>query len=157
MKKYILIALAAISFASCEEEISSNTPAFQATNGYTSWRATDKTATVTNGNLVVAGNDEAERLELKINGYQLGQEYTFGTTANVTAIYTKTVNDTVYTYKTSATRGSGFVKLSPVEQQIPGSISGTFLVELFPEGNMLPNTPKVHFNGGVFYQIPLTN
>lgn len=157
MKKYFLFALMTLALTSCEEDVTDNTPAFESFNNYNYWRAQEKTATVKDGALIVSGSDETDKLELRIEGYELGKEYIFAQHGNISATYTKKIDDVVYTYKSSNNAESGYIKINSVDNQIPGAISGTFLIELLPVGNMIPNTPKIHFNKGVFYQIPLTN
>lgn len=162
MKKYFLIVLAGLSLTSCEEEISINTPAFEATNGYSFWRATKVKATVDEGNLVIVGADDAENITLYIENYEYGAEYTLGISNVNVATYSKIENDTVYRYSTSSSTGNGFIKLDPVEKQMPGTITGTFFAEmevltgspvlLDASGN--PQT-VVNLNKGVFFQIPL--
>lgn len=159
MKKYFLFALLAISsisFISCEEELSTNTPAFQAMNNYTFWRAENVTANVDKGNLVIVGATETENVTIYINAYELGEEYILGTDDNCTVVYTKKVEDVTYTYKAATGMGSGFIKLNTADKQVPGTISGTFLMELKPVGESLPQSPTVYFHKGVIYEVPLT-
>lgn len=163
MKKYFLIVLAGLSLTSCEEEISINTPAFEATNGYTFWRATKVQATVDEGNLVIVGADDAENITLYIESYEYGKEYTLGASNVNVATYSKMENDTVYRYSTSSSTGNGYIKLDPVEKQMPGTITGTFFAEM----EVLTGSPvladesgnpitTVNFNKGIFFQIPLS-
>ncbi|HLU51505.1 MAG TPA: DUF6252 family protein, partial [Flavobacteriaceae bacterium] len=149
----------------CEEEISINTPAFEATNGYTFWRAAKVQAIVDvdKGDLVIVGADDAENITLYIENYDYGKEYTLGISNVNVATYSKMENDTVYRYSTSSSTGNGYIKLDPVEKQKPGTITGTFFAEmevltgspvLFDEsGNPITT---MNFNKGVFFEIPLT-
>lgn len=156
MKKYFLIALVALSFASCEEELSVNTPAFEATKGYSFWRATKMQAFVKDGDLVIVGATNDENVTLYIDNYEMGGEYILGKTNFNVATYSKVVDDIKYNYSTSSTTGSGYVRIDPVEKQVPGTISGVFMTEMVPTGTPLENTPSVNFNKGVFFQIPLS-
>lgn len=158
MKKYFLIALAAISLVSCEEELTTNTPTFEAMNSYTFWRATKIAANFNDGDLVIVGANDTENITLYIEDYELGQEYTLGTSNYNVATYSKVENDTVYRYSTSSSTGKGYIKLEPIENQVPGTISGTFYAEMEPvDATMvLPDREVVNFNKGVFFRIPIT-
>lgn len=148
----------AFSLVSCEEDLSTNSPTFQAMKGYTFWRATDMTANVDNGNLVIVGVNESENISLFINNYELGKEYTLGGGSNSSvASYSKRENNVTYLYSTAVSTGSGFIKFDPVEKQAPGTISGTFYAEMMPVDPtlILPETPLVNLNKGVFFRIPL--
>lgn len=147
----------AVSLVSCEEELTVNTPTFQTMNGYEFWRATNMTANVDNGDLVIVGVNESENVTLFIDNYELGQEYTLGTSNYNVATFSKIENDTVYLYSTSSSTGKGYIKLDPVEKQVPGTISGTFMAEMVPVDPtlVLPETPIVNLNKGVFFRIPL--
>ena len=157
MKKYFLFALLAVSLVSCEEELTTNTPTFEVMKGYDFWRASSITANVDNGDLVIVGAHESENVTLFIDNYELGKEYTFGTSNYNVATYSKTDEDKVYLYSTSSSTGKGYVMLDPVEKQVPGTISGTFYAEMVPVNPtlVLPDTEIVNLNKGVFFRIPL--
>lgn len=157
MKKYFLIALAAVSFVSCEEELGINTPTFEALNGYTFWRATKMTANFNDGDLVIVGANDSENITLYIEDYELGKEYTLGTSNFNVATYSKVQDDVVYNYSTSSTTGKGYIKLEPAENQVQGTISGTFYAEMVPvdPAVVLPDAETVNFNKGVFFRIPV--
>ena len=157
MKKYFLFALMAFSLVSCEEELTVNTPTFEAMKSYDFWRATKLTANVDNGNLVIVGATDSENVTLFIHNYESGKEYELGTTNHHVATYSKTEKDVVYLYSTSSSTGKGYIKLDPVEKQVPGTISGTFMAEMVPvdPALVLPETPSVNLNKGVFFRIPL--
>jgi len=159
MKKYFLIVLAGLALTSCEEEITTNTPAFEATNGYNFWRATKMQAfvNVDNGDLVIVGADESENITLYVGDYDYGVEYPLGVTNENVATYTKNSNDTVYFYSSSSLTGNGYIKIDPFEKQKPGTLSGTFYAEMVPVSGspIIPGETSVNFNKGVFYQIPI--
>ena len=161
MKKYFLVALLAISsisFISCEEELTNNSPAFEAMNSYTFWRATNLAANVDNGDLVIIGATDSENVTLYVDNYELGREYSLGTDNYNVATYSKKVNDTIYHYSTSSSTGRGYIKLEAAEKQVPGTISGTFYAEMVPVNPelVLPDAKVVNMNKGVFFRIPLT-
>ncbi|WKW47095.1 DUF6252 family protein [Myroides sp. JBRI-B21084] len=157
MKKYFLLALLAVSFVSCEEELSVNEPTMEAMNGYNFWRASSFVANVTDGDLVIVGANGSENVTLYIDNYLSGTEYPLGVSNYNVATYSKTVNDKMYLYSTSSSTGKGYIKLDPEEKQVPGTISGTFMAEMVPtDPNMvLSEAPVVNFNKGVFFRIPI--
>ncbi|WCM40901.1 DUF6252 family protein [Flavobacterium sp. CBA20B-1] len=159
MKKYFLLALMAVSLVSCEEELSTNTPTLEVMNGYTFWRANNLAANVnSDGDLVIVGVNESENVTLFIDNYEFGGEYTLGVSNLNVATYSKTIDDKMYLYSTSSSTGKGYIKLNPVEKQVPGTISGTFMAEMVPvdEAMVLPEMPIVNLNKGVFFRIPLS-
>lgn len=157
MKKYFLFALMAVSLVSCEEELTTNSPTFEAMKSYDFWRATKITANHNNGDLIIVGANDSENVTLFIDNYELGKEYTLGTDNYNVATYSKTEDEKVYLYSTSSSTGKGYIKLDPVEKQTPGTISGTFYAEMVPvdAAMVLPDTPIVNLNKGVFFRIPL--
>lgn len=159
MKKYFLIVMAGLALTSCEEEITTNTPAFEATNGYTFWRATKMQAIVNvdNGDLVLVGADESENITLYVGDYDYGAEYPLGETNEHVATYTRDANDTLYFYSTSSSTGNGYIKIDPLEKQKPGTLSGTFYAVMDPVTGspVIPGQTSVNFNKGIFYQIPI--
>lgn len=157
MKKYFLFALMAVSLVSCEEELATNTPTFEVMKSYDFWRATKMTANFNNGDLIIVGATDSENVTLFIDNYELGKEYTLGVDNYYVATYSKIEKDTMYLYSTSSSTGKGYIKLDPVEKQQPGTISGTFMAEMVPVDPtlVLPETPLVNLNKGVFFRIPI--
>src|SRR5690606_7189062 len=157
MKKYFLIALAAVSLVSCEEELSTNTPTFEAQKGYTFWRATKIAANFNDGDLVIVGANDTENITLFIEDFEFGKEYSLGDSNYNVATYSVEVDDKTYLYSTSSTTGKGYIKLDPAEKQEEGKISGTFYAEMVPvdPANMVEGLDIVNFNKGVFFKIPI--
>lgn len=157
MRKYFLIALASVALVSCEEELETNSPTFEALKGYDFWRATKFTANFNDGNLVIVGANDSENLTLFIENYELGKEYILGESNFNVATYSTVVDDVTYTYSTSSSTGAGYIKLEPYENQEYGTISGTFYAEMVPtdEAVVLPDTEIINFNKGVFFRVPV--
>lgn len=156
MKKYFLIGLITLGLTSCEEELSVNNPTFEASKGYSFWRASKMQAFVKDGDLVIVGATDDENVTLYVDNYELGKDYELGKSNYTIATYTKVVDEVKYNYATSSASGKGFIKLDAADKQVPGKISGTFMVEMPASGTALPETPSVNFNKGVFFQINLT-
>lgn len=157
MRKYFLIALASVAFVSCEEELSTNTPTFEAFKGYNFWRASKFTANFNDGNLVIVGANDSENVTLYIEDYELGKEYVLGESNFNVATYSAVVDEVTYRYSTSSSTGKGYIKLEPAENQEYATISGTFYAEMVPvdPSVVLPDTETVNFNKGVFFRIPI--
>ena len=155
MKKIIvLVALAlGFGFVGCEEEVKFNDPSFQAQRDYKLWRATNSVAEVKDGTLRVYGTDGVESLVIKIPNYSFGKTYDLGNNETNIATYRKIVEEDTLVYKTGYEMGSGVITLDPVDKQVPGFISGTFLVTA---ERLEQNTVKeVKLDTGVFFRVPL--
>lgn len=155
MKKIIVIIALALGFGltGCEEDVKFNNPSFQAQRDYKLWRATNSVAEVKDGVLRVYGTDEVESLVLKIPNYSFGRTYEFGNNETNIATYRIVEEDVTTVYKTGYEMGGGYLTLDPVEEQIPGFISGTFLVNAI--GIQGTTVVEKKLDTGVFFQIPL--
>lgn len=153
-KSIVIIALAlGFGFVGCEDEVKFNNPSFQAQRDYKLWRANNSVAEVKDGTLQVYGTDGVESLVMTIPNYSYGGTYDFGNNETNIATYRIIDEDVNYTYKTGYNLGSGTLYLDPVEKQVPGFISGTFMVTT---ESVDVNMPKsVTLSKGVFYRIPL--
>lgn len=155
MKRFIVIValILGFGFTGCEDDVKFNDPSFQAQRNYKLWRATNSVAEVKDGTLRVFGTDGIESLVMTIPNYSFGTTYDFGNNETNIATYRIVDEDVVYVYKTGYNLGGGHVTLDPVEKQVPGFISGTFLVKTSRvEGNVVKD---VKLDQGIFFRIPL--
>lgn len=170
MKKIVSLLIILAVFTSCEEDISSNTPSFQARKDNFMWRAQDYTAVYNplDSTLIMTAYNGLEKLELSaypviITGTgttSFFQDATFelGNNENSNAFYSYIDNGTTYEFETGiADDPNGQLVLKnndPVQK--PGTISGTFRLDAPYIGN-IPNAPeRINFQEGVFYEIPIT-
>lgn len=151
MRKLILIALIGFSLVSCEEEVSSNNPAFEATIGYTFWRAEQFSAEVTNNTLTVYASDLTEQVKITIPNYELGKTYDLGEN-NIYKVEYSNIDDeeVTTTYSTGTGIGGGYVRLESADFSEPNKITGTFMAEVKSAGGA---SKTLH--NGTFYRIPI--
>lgn len=152
MKKFIFVAAFVFSLVSCEEEVRDNSPAFEATIGYTKWKADSWSAVVENETLTIIGRDLTNQIKITIPNYQLGQNYDLGVNNSEFVEYT-VVNDdeSVTVYKTGTDMGGGYVKFESAEFSEPNTITGRFMAEV---KTATGKSETLH--EGIFYRIPLT-
>lgn len=79
MKKILSLIAATVLFTSCQEDIQTNTPAFQANFNNASWRANDARVSIDEGGaMVITAYTEYETIVLKTSSSNLGT-YILGT------------------------------------------------------------------------------
>ncbi len=153
MKKIVLFLMLTLGLAACEDDVKFNDPAFQAKIDYKFWQAKGGIAEVNNGVLQVYGNDGIESLTLRIPNYSFGKRYEIGVNDTNVAVFRRIVDKDTLRFKSGTDRGSGYVILDPVEQQVPGTVSGKFVVEMVSTNS--DTIPNVKLHEGIFYRIPL--
>ena len=142
MKKILSLIAVAILFTACEQNIQTNTPAFQAKLNDKLWRAKDAKVTIdATGGMTITAFGFYETLILKTSAMDVGT-YTLGTENflgnNATYEYTKVGSESVYTtevvpgpaYKLSAlvSGGTAYVANPSGAQTIGGSGTGLRVV-----------------------------
>lgn len=168
MKRIFLLLVAAIAFSSCAEEVSFNSPSFQAMNGENLFRALAPRATLNlDGTINLEGDYYFEVINIKIASSEPGT-YQFGVDANTVANYTYSADGLVLEYSTlngisipDSQQSLGEVTIyaanNPKASKEPGTISGVFkfnakLVENNPFGQT-----NVFIQQGHFYGLKLQN
>lgn len=169
MKKIVALLMIVSVLVSCEEDVSFNTPAFQARKDNFAWRADDYTAvySVFDSTLVLTGFKGFEKLTMTAypvvitgNGTaSFFQDATFNLRNSPFAIaeYDYVNNGQVLMYSTEVEdQAVGELALKNSVVQKPGTITGTFRFDAPYIGNV-PNAPgRINFQEGVFYEIPIT-
>ena len=113
MKKILSILTVALMFNSCQQDIQTNTPAFQAKLNDTQWRADDARVAIDEaGGMTITAYSRYETVVLKTSAPEVGT-YILGTTDFMSnhATYTYTSNTELDFYDTSVVAGPAF-KLS---------------------------------------------
>lgn len=155
--------------ASCEEDVSFNTPAFQARKDNFTWRANDYTAVydVTNSTLVLTAFKGFEKITMVVtpviitgggtNSFYLDATFGLNNNPDAIATYSYVNNGQTYFYSSDVEdMATGKVTLSNGAIQKPGTITGTFRFDA-PYIGEIPNAPeRINFQEGVFYEIPIT-
>lgn len=137
MKKLLSLIAVTVLFTSCQEDIRTNTPAFQATFNNAPWRANYSTASVgENGAMTITAYTQYETIVLETSGSNLGT-YILGTenTSNFASYdfdspeFSNSYDSRVYSgpaFRLSAIQnaGTGYVPNSTGAQTTGGSGSG---------------------------------
>lgn len=169
MKKIFALLMIVSVLASCEEEVSFNTPAFQARKDNFMWRAKDYTAVydVTTSTLQLSAFVGFEKLVMTVAPVTIVgdgttaffQDTTFDLSNNPDALVTYSFvnNGQTYFYATDVEDlATGEVVIKNDAIQKPGTISGSFRLDA-PYIGDVPNAPeRINFQNGVFYEIPIT-
>jgi len=151
MKKFVLLLVLAISFSSCEDEVSFSNPSVQGEKDNVLWRAADFNATATATSLTIYAYTPYEVLTLTTSSTAPGT-YTLGENDTNTATYYVEIDGTRSTYSTGTDLGDGEIIIDDVQQL--GTISGKFKFNAPPETD--PLGLAVNYQYGVFYRVPLT-
>lgn len=146
ISKYLLIALAIISFASCEENLDdNNVPALQAVRNGEFFKSDRMSATVNaDGTLTLIGQTRLETLELNLESDGVGI-YRLGAGSQSEAIYTFNGEDS---FSSNVGNGTGEVRLTSVNAN--SGVTGTFSFESY----LTNNTDSLYMRQGVIFQVP---
>jgi len=156
MKKILVFLTLALTLVACEDEVKFNDPAFQALNNYDFWRAEGSVAEVKDGTLRVYGTNGDESLLLRIPNYGFGKKYELGVDDKNVAVFRRVVEGDTLRYKTGIKLGSGYVVFDEAAKQVPGFVSGRFVVDA-PITKIKEKTPeKVYLHEGVFFKIKMS-
>lgn len=106
MKRFLPLFLIALAFSSCQEDVKSNKPGFQAMKDDLLWRANDARASVSsNGELTITGLAEYDEVSLNTSSKNPGI-YVLGTTNSAnSATYESNFNDLSLSYATNPVAG----------------------------------------------------
>lgn len=169
MKKIIALLMIVSVLISCEEDVSFNTPAFQARKDNFLWRATDYSAVYNpvSKTLILTGFQGFEKVTMTacpvlITGEGTAaffQDATFDLANNsdAVALYSNVNNGQDYFYSTAvADQANGELMLTNGSIQKPGTISGSFRFDAPYVGEIANAPERINFQEGVFYQIPIT-
>ena len=155
--------------ASCEEDVSFNTPAFQARKDNFMWRASDYSAVyyASDSTLVLTGFERFEKVVMTaypviITGDGTSaffEDVTFDLSNNpdAIAIYSFVKNGQTLIYSTDVKdKANGELVIQNEAIQKPGTISGTFRFDAPYIGDILNTPERINFQDGKFYQVPIT-
>lgn len=169
MKKIIALLMVVSLLTSCEENVSFNTPAFQARKDNFMWRASSYSAVydVAQSSLQLTAQSGFEKVTITVSPVVVTgdgttaffQDATFDLKNNTEAIatYDFVNNGQTYSYTTEVEDiANGELVLKNGAVQKPGTVSGAFRFDAPYQGD-IPNAPeRINFQEGVFYEIPLT-
>lgn len=169
MKKIVALLMIVSVLVSCEEEISSNTPAFQARKDNFMWRAKDYTALydATTSTLQLSAFVGFEKLTMTVtpvaivgdaNGAYF-EDGTFDVANNPDALVTYSYVNNGQTYKYSTAvedEATGKIEIKNDAIQKPGTLSGSFRFDAPYVGTNLNAPERINFQEGIFYEIPIS-
>jgi len=169
MKRIVAILMIVSVLASCTEDVSFNTPAFQARKNNFIWRAKDFSAVYNplDSTLVLTGFEKFDKVVMTAypvlisgNGtssFFQDNDFDLANNVNAFATYSTVNNGQTYLYSTDVEdQANGELVFKNGAIQKPGTISGTFRFDA-PYIGEIPNAPeRINFQEGVFYQIPIT-
>ncbi|HEX8563668.1 MAG TPA: DUF6252 family protein [Flavobacterium sp.] len=156
MKKIISLLILIVTFSSCSEDISRNSPALEGIKDGVRWRAAGITATKTaNGRLTITGVRQLETLVLKVNSMS-EFEYELGLTQLRMASFTSTNGFGETTWSTGDTNmahGDGVIEITEYDEENQ-TVSGTFR---FNAVNQEEGAEEdvINWQSGIFYKVPL--
>ena len=148
MKKLFSIVAVLFVLLSCQQEIKTSTPSFQAEKDNVFWRAKDAHVSYnSDGSITISAYSSYEIVTLTLPTADPGT-YTLGVDTDSYATYTYTLNGVTKHYETGENIGNGQVIIKP--STAPGTFTGTFRFNAEDEDGEV-----INYNKGVFYQIPV--
>ncbi|MDD3004229.1 DUF6252 family protein [Flavobacterium sp.] len=169
MKKIFALLMVVSVLVSCEEDVSFNTPAFQARKDNFMWRANDYSAVynAADSTLVLNAFEGFEKVTLTAypviitgtgtSAFFQDTQFDLANNNDAIATYSFVNNGLTYLYSTAVkNKANGELVLRNGAIQKPGTISGTFRFDA-PYIGEYPNAPeRINFQEGVFYEIPIS-
>ena len=153
MKKIFLIILVLFSF-NCEDDISNNTPAFQAlVNGNNQWIAENYSVTIQNNQLSISGNNQSGVISIVIDSLQVDHYNIYSWTDNF-AVFQDTLqystqNDGI---SSIAHLSDGFIEIQEIDN-LNNTITGNFHFDAYNGTGEY----TVNVSEGIFYKIPVNS
>ena len=153
MKKLYIILLIFFSF-SCEDDISNNTPTFQAlVNGSNEWIAENYTVSIQNNQLSISGANQTGVISILVDSPQVDQYNLYSWTDNF-AVFQDTLqystqNDGIGSV---AYLSDGFVQIQEIDN-LNNTISGNFHFDAYNGTGEY----TVNVSEGIFYKIPVNS
>lgn len=178
MKKILGMLALTLAFIACDNDVVFNDPSFGAQRlsvlndtvslpTYEQWNATDFSAKVLDGSMIITGTDGYTTIELRTVSYEYGSKYDMGLLEGDRATLTYKNEDgeviaPVYVTKGNYDIGSGYITYSPKEQQVEGTISGEFNITFVDDmlqgsvgGDFIKQDNTQTYNKGRFYRVPV--
>ena len=150
MKKFFFLLMIVI-FSNCSEDLSNNTPGFEASVNGKDWIAQSYNATIQNSQLSISGNNQLGTISMVIdsigiNSFEL-RSWTDDFAVFQDTIYYSTKNDGIGSI---AYLSAGRIDINEINY-IDNSVSGHFYFECYDNSGLhLKNVSE-----GVFYKVPI--
>jgi hypothetical protein len=154
MNKLFLSLFLYVTFVSCQDNITFNSPSFQGQKDNFFWRATDCKATVVSGSLIIEGLTYNEKVTLKTNSLAVGT-YVLGSSFTTMATYVFLDTDNSVAFSTGLGLGNGHIVITD-HDALNKTVSGTFKFNAVnSSSNSQLSKPILNFQSGVFYKVPI--
>lgn len=150
MKKFFFLLMIVI-FSNCSEDLSNNTPGFEASVNGKDWIAQSYNATIQNSQLSISGNNQLGTISMvidsiDINSFEL-RSWTDDFAVFQDTIYYSTKNDGIGSI---AYLSAGRIDINEINY-VDNSVSGHFYFECYDNSGLhLKNVSE-----GVFYKVPI--
>ena len=150
MKKFLLFIIL-ITFYDCTEDLSNNTPGFEASVDGKDWVAQSYNATIQNNQLSISGNNQLGTISMvidsiNINSFEL-RSWTDDFAVFQDTIYYSTKNDGIGSI---AYLSAGRIDIDEIDY-VGNSVSGHFYFECYDNSGLHVKT----VSEGVFYRVPI--
>jgi Family of unknown function (DUF6252) len=153
MKKILLLLVSVFLLNSCQDELKSNNPAFQAQKQGVLWRATSYEAKLTSeGYVIITAVNGLETVTMRTFKI-LPHTSNFGLDVENFAELNNRSIASQANYSTGFNGGSGQITIN---EYSGGTLSGTFNFKAVNTDTSLEKSDVVSFRSGFFYKIPVT-
>ena len=150
MKKFYLLVMLA-TFSNCSEDLSNNTPGFEALVNGKDWIAQSYNATIQNNQLSISGNNQLGTISIvidsiNVNSFEL-RSWSDDFAVFQDTIYYSTKNDGIGSI---AFLSAGRIDINEINY-FENSVSGHFYFECYDNSGLhVKNVSE-----GVFYRVPI--
>jgi len=150
MKKFLFLIIFA-TFSNCSEDLSNNTPGFEALVNGKDWIAQSYNATIQNNQLSISGNNQLGAISIVIdsidvNSFEL-RSWSDDFAVFQDTIYYSTKNDGIGSI---AYLSAGRIDINEINN-VENSVSGHFYFECYDNSGLhVKNVSE-----GVFYRVPI--
>lgn len=179
MKKILGMLALTLTFIACDNDVVFNDPSFGAQRlsmlndsislpTYEQWNATEFSAKVLDGSIIITGTDSLTTVEIRTVSYEYGAKYDLGIKEDdrATLTYKNEKGETIRpVYLTGEKQGSGYVVYAPKEKQVEGTITGEFHITFIDDTPMDSGSfnnsgyDKMNnsrtYSKGRFYRVPI--
>ena len=150
MKKFFFLLMIVI-FSNCSEDLSNNTPGFEASVNGKDWIAQSYNATIQNNQLSISGNNQLGAISIvidsiNVNSFEL-RSWSDDFAVFQDTIYYSTKNDGIGSI---AYLSAGRIDINEIKY-VENSVSGHFYFECYDNSGLhVKNVSE-----GVFYRVPI--
>ena len=150
MKKIVLILMLATLF-NCTEDLSNNTPGFEASVDGKEWLAQSYNATIQNNQLSISGNNQLGTISMVIDSININS-FELRSWTDDFAVFQDTI---LYSTKNDGVGSIAYLSAGKIDineiNYVDNSVSGHFYFECYDNSGLHVKT----VSEGVFYKVPI--